>query len=172
MTRRPLRRVALILTAALAPLSFAATPARAAEPAATDDPVRFFTGTTEGAGKLKKLMSTAHGTRVHGRGFVRGDGALVLDQTVEEEGEPVKTRHWLLREVAPGRYSGTISDARGPVTVAIAGNRMTIRYTMTTGFAVAQEVVVAPDGQSAHNMMKVKRFGITVATVDETMRRH
>lgn len=155
----------------LAASVFAAMLAAAAPPPAAFDPVAFFTGPTEGIGRLTKVMSGAHKTRVRSHGSVRGDGALVLEQTVEEEGEPDRSRRWVLRQTAPGTFSGTISDARGPVRATISGAAMTVRYTMTTGVAVAQTVTVAPGGQFARNLMKFKKFGVTVATLDETIRK-
>lgn len=154
-----------------AALTLAVAVAAAAPPAAPFDPVAFFTGPTEGAGRLKKVMAGSHKTRVRSHGSVRADGALVLEQTVEEEGEPDRTRRWVLRRTAPGAFSGTISDAKGPVSVSVAGATMTVRYTMTTGIAVAQTVTVAPGGRTARNLMKFRKFGVTVATLDEVIRK-
>lgn len=160
-----------ILAALIPPLLLTTAASPGGEPSPPSDPIRFFIGTTEGAGWLKKIMSSPQATRVHGRGAVRADGMLVLDQTVEVAGEKTTNRHWLLRRVAPDRFTGTISDAKGPVTAEAMAGRIRIRYTMTAGMAVDQVVVVAPDGRSASNSMKVKRFGITVATVAETIRK-
>ena len=162
MSRKSLR-AALAIGAALA-----AQPSPAAAP--VFDPVAFFTGTTEGHGQLKQAFAATHRTRTRSVGTVQG-AMLMLDQTVEEEGAPLRTRHWRLRQVSPGHFRGTISDAVGPVSADVAGPRMTVRYAMKGGLKVAMTVTVAPGGQSARNAMKVSKFGLTVATLEETIRR-
>jgi len=145
---------------------------KAATTARTFDPVAFFTGSTEGHGTLKKLMSAKQTTHVTGTGKRLADGQLVIDQVVEIQGEPTKTRHWQLRETKPGSYSGTISDAKGVVTASVAGTKLTIRYTMKDGgMSVSQVLTLADDGRSVHNAMKIRKFGIVVATIDETIRK-
>lgn len=135
------------------------------------DPVAFFTGSTQGLGQLKKVFSSAHRTVSHGHGAVRADGVLVLDQRVEEQGEPVRMRQWLLHQTTPGHFSGSLSDASGPVSATVAGNRLMIRYTMRGGMRVDQLLTLAAGGQSANNVMKISKFGMTVATLTETIRR-
>lgn len=134
------------------------------------DPVVFFSGKTTGEGWLKKLFSSAQATHVIGRG--RLDGAvLVLDQTVTIAGEKSRERQWRLREAGPGHWTGTLSDARGAVDASAAGAVLTIAYTSNDGMGITQQVTLAPDGQSARNLMKVKKFGMAVATLDETITR-
>ena len=132
------------------------------------DPVAFFLGRTTSAGRLKKIMSRAQATRATGQGRIEG-AVLVLDQTVTVEREPVRTRRWRLQAAGAGRWSGTISDAKGPVTATAAGSVLTITYTSLDGVGVAQTVTLAPDGRSARNLMKFRKFGMTVATLDETI---
>ena len=141
-----------------------------APPARSFDAVAFFTGNTSGEGRLKKLFSTAQATRVTGRGRVE-DGVLVLDQTVSIAGEPTRERQWRLRALGPGRWSGTLSDAKGPVVASAAGMVLTIAYTSSEGMGIAQKVTLAPDGRSARNRMTVRKLGIAVATLDETITR-
>lgn len=146
----------------------AATPA----PARDFDPAAFFTGSTEGHGALKKVFSSPQATHVTGFGAMRADGVLVIDQTVKIEGEKTTNRHWEIRETKPGTYSGTISDAKGVVAGTVSGNQMRIRYKMREGgFSVAQVLTVASDGRSLHNAMRIHKFGIAVATIDETIRK-
>ena len=134
------------------------------------DAVAFFTGNTTGEGKLKKMFSAAQVVRVTGRGRVEG-GVLVLDQTVSITGEPKRERQWRLRAGAPGRWSGTLSDAKGPVLAQASGAVLTIAYTSDDGMGITQTVTLAPDGQSARNRMKIRKLGMTVATIDETITR-
>jgi len=159
--------LALALGGGFAPVSTAAE----VSAAPAFDPVAFFTGSTQGMGQLKKVFSSAHRTVTHGRGVVRADGMLVLDHRVEEQGEPVRLRQWQLRQTAPGQFGGSVSDASGPVTGMLAGNRLTIRYTMRGGMRVDQVLTMAAGGQSASNVMKISKFGMTVATLTETIRR-
>jgi hypothetical protein len=166
--RAPLALIAAVAVAACA----SAGAAPAATPAVRGfDPVAFFSGATTGEGRLKKVFSRSVATHVVGRGRVERGGTLVLDQTVTIAGEKTRERQWRLREVAPGRYAGTLTDARGPVTATVAGPVLTIAYTSTDGMGIAQAITLAPNGRSARNVMKVKKLGLTVATLAETITR-
>lgn len=135
------------------------------------DPMRFFAGQTRGAGTLKVLLRARVPIAVRGAGRIERDGTLVLDQVVAEGRKPARTRQWRLRRVAPGRYVGTLSDARGPVTGKVDGNRLHLRFATPGGFAIQQWLTLAPDGRSAANRLEARRFGITVATLDERITR-
>lgn len=151
----------------IALLALTAADARAAEPAF--DPVSFFSGTTVGEGKLKKALSAAEASHVVSHGRVEADGTLVLEQTVAIGKEPMRRREWRLRRSAPGRYTGTITDAAGPVKAQVDGPVLSIAYRTKDKLSVEQEITLAPGGQSARNVMKIRRFGITFATLDETI---
>src|ERR1043165_2170331 len=84
--------------------------------AATSAPEQFFVGRTEGEYTVQVMLSGRHSVRDHGRGHVDRAGVLVLEQVVEEEGKPARRRQWRLVRAGANRVSGTISDARGPVT--------------------------------------------------------
>ena len=158
----------LVAAALLATLPAAAP----AQPAAARqfDPVAFFAGRTTGEGRLKKLFSSAQATHVSGRGRIEG-GVLVLDQNVTIAGEKPRDRQWRLRAVSPGHWAGSLSDARGPVNASAAGAVLTIAYTSNEGMGIVQSVTLAADGRSARNLMKVRKLGMTVATLDETITR-
>jgi len=85
--------------------------------AKADDPIEFFAGRTESIGTVKIAMKKAFRSRAIGKGEIKADGSLDLVQRVEDEGEQPRERRWRMRRVAPGRYTGTMSDARGPVSV-------------------------------------------------------
>ena len=166
--RTPLRLGAVFASCALLTSLPSAAPA---QPAALGfDPVAFFSGGTTGKGRLKKIMSSAQATHVTGRGRVEG-GVLVLDQSVTITGEPRRERQWRLRPLSPTYWAGTLSDARGPVNATAAGRVLTIAYTSNDGMGITQTVTLAGDGQSARNLMRVRKFGMTVATLDETITR-
>lgn len=142
------------------------------EAAAPAFPVaRFFSGRTEGEGVLSVMLSGSRAIRVSSRGRSEADGTIILDQVIHEEGKPARSRTWRLREVAPGRYVGTLSDAAGPVAGAAASNRLHLRIPMRGGMQADQWLTLAPDGRSARNVMRVRKLGITIAALDETIRK-
>ena len=120
---------------------------------------------------LKIALSSAKPIRVQSRGRTEPDGTLVLVQNVEEAGKPARTRTWRIRETAPGRYAGTLSDASGPVKARANGNRLQISYRMKGGFDVSQTLTLQPGGRSALNVMSVRKFGLPVGRLEETIRK-
>lgn len=143
----------------------------AAAPARAFDPVAFFSGRTEGHGTVDEIAASPKSMHVTGTGTLRADGVFVIDQTVRIQGDPAKQRRWHLRQISPGRFGGTISDASGPVSGVVTGSRMQISYTMKGGMKVSQTLTLSADGRSLSNAMKVRKFGIVVATVAETIRK-
>ena len=132
---------------------------------------RFFDGRTEGTGSVRIMLSGTSAVRSEGRGRILADGTLVLDHVVHQEGEPTRRRTWRMRRSAPGRYTGTISDARGPVTGEVSGNRLHVTYRTNEGYAVDQWITFNSDGRTASNQMTFRRMGIRVASLQETIRR-
>jgi hypothetical protein len=169
--RRAALRLGVLFAVSIAAFAGGPSPLRA-QAARTFDPVAFFTGRTEGHGTLDEIAASPKATHVTGVGSLRSDGTFVIDQTVKIAGDPAKQRQWRLRQTAPGRFSGTISDAKGPVTGVVTGNRMRISYTMKErGLKVEQVLTLASDGRSASNSMKIRKFGIIVAKYVETIRK-
>lgn len=160
-------RAPLVLAACIA--STSATAEERAAPAFS--PLRFFAGRTEGHGEVKIVFKSPHGVRVHGRGRIEPDGALVLVQDVEEEGSPPRRRSWHIRETAPGRFAGTLSDATGPVRLEVIDGRFHIKFRMKGGLGIEQWLTAAPGGQSVHNSMVIRKFVIAVAKLEETIRK-
>jgi hypothetical protein len=64
-------------------------------------------------------------------------GGLILDQTVILAGQPAAQRQWQLRRDGPGAVAGSLSDADGPVTGRIEGNRLHLRFMMKGGLTCA-----------------------------------
>lgn len=133
-------------------------------------PERFFVGRTEGAGTVHVMVAGRHGVRVRTNGRIDSSGALILDQIVEEEGKSARRRTWRLLR-AGNRITGTISDVRGAVAGEVSGNRLHLRYRMADGPSVEQWIILHPNGRTAANRMIFRRFGLNVATVEETIRR-
>lgn len=143
----------------------------AAPPAAAPVAEQFFVGRTEGVGVVSVILSGRHGVRDRSRGRIERGGILVLDQIVEEEGKPARRSSWRLARFGGNRISGTISDARGPVTGEVAGNVIRLRYLSGEGPSVEQQITLEPGGRTATNRMTFRRFGFTVATLESTIRR-
>ncbi|HZF93771.1 MAG TPA: DUF3833 family protein [Allosphingosinicella sp.] len=135
------------------------------------DPIAFFAGPTEGEGTIRKIFAGARSVRVRGTGHVEPDGMLVLDQLLEEAGAAPRRRQWRMRETAPGRYSGSLSDAERSVVGESSGNRLRLRFRMSGGLDVEQWLTLGADGRTVSNRMIVRKFGITVAAVTEIIRR-
>jgi hypothetical protein len=154
----------LVLPALLALLLQAAAP-----PATPLE--RFFLGRTEGEGSVHIVLSGRHRVRDHGRGRIDRDGALLFDQQVMEEGKRPRTRRWRLVRAGADRVTGTISDARGPVTGQVAGNVLHLRYRSAEGPNVEQWITLDPGGRTARNRMVFRRLGMAVATVETVIRR-
>jgi hypothetical protein len=163
-----MRMPSLLLSAAVAAIPLAAT----AQPVApVFHPLRFFEGRTQGDGTVKLIFKKPYGVRVHGSGRIDADGALVLVQDVLEAGKPPRRRSWRIRETAPGRYVGTLSDATGPVQLESVGGRFHIRFHMKGGLGVEQWLTAAPDGGSVRNSLVIRKFGLKVATLKENIRK-
>jgi hypothetical protein len=134
-------------------------------------PEQFFVGRNESEGQVDIILSGRHGVRVRSRGRLGADGALLIDQVVEEEGKPPRNRSWRLVRNGPNRFTGSVTDSRGPVTGEVNGNVLHLRYRTVQSLSVEQWITLLPGGRRAHNRMVFKRFGITVASYEEVIRR-
>ncbi len=145
----------------------------AATPAAAErfDPLTFFAGRTEGVGDFKIILRRTHHVRVHGRGVLQGDGSIVLDQTVEDGAKAPKNRQWHIRQVAPGRYTGTLSEARGNIQGETIGDAFHLKYRTKDGTRIEQWITLSPGGRSAHNRLVARKMGVVVARLNETIRK-
>ena len=148
---------------------------RAAEPVVSRtprfDPIAFFSGRTQGDGRLKILLKAEQQVRVQGQGRVEPDGTLVLEQVVRRGTRRVERREWRMREIGPDRYRGTLSDAIGTVDVETYGSLLTIRYAMKGGLRVEQSLYLDATARSALNRMKISKLGVPVARLEETIRK-
>lgn len=158
----------LVPIAAVAFLS--AAPALAA-PASTESPLAFFEGRTVSEGTTKVMMRKPYQARAQGVGRIDADGILHLVQQVEEGAEPSKERRWRIRQVAPGRFTGTMSEAVGSVSVDKVGERFRFRFRMKGGLSVEQWLTPLADGLTARSTLTVKKLGIAVAQGEAVIRR-
>jgi hypothetical protein len=167
------RNFMTLLYRAIAPVTLLASLVGSASAGAQppSDPFSFFEGVTESVGTLKVVMHKSVWTRSVGRGQMRPDGSLSLVQRVEDEGRPPYVRRWVIKQVAPGRFVGTMSQATGPVTIDEIGDRFRFRLQMTGGLSVEQWLTPLPGGRSATSSMTVRKFGIAVASSQGTVRK-
>ncbi|OYZ14727.1 MAG: hypothetical protein B7Y35_13610 [Sphingomonadales bacterium 28-64-96] len=144
-------------------------PARADAPAL--DALAFFAGQSRGEGRLKIALRRPRDVTVASAGHWGSDGGLILDQTVTLGGQPATQRQWQLRRDGPAGVAGSLSDAAGPVTGRVEGNRLHLRFTMKGGLRADQWLALQPGSQVLHNVMIVRKFGLPVARLDEVITR-
>lgn len=154
-------------TAALAFAISIAAPA-AAKPS---DPMSFFEGRTESVGTVKLAMKKPFRSRAVGKGEILPDGTLNLVQRVEDQGQQPRERRWRVRKVGNGRYAGTMSEAKGPVTVEEIDGRYRFRFRMDGNVAVEQWLIPAADSKSAVSKVTIRKFGILIGRSDAVIRK-
>ena len=156
-----------LLAFAFAALLFAiANPAHAQ----SFNPVEFFRGHTHGEGTLKIIFKAPKRIEVDSEGTAEKDGSLVLKQVIHEPGKPPRTRYWRLRQTAPNRFEGSLTDAASPVRVDVTKEGIRIRYRAKDNLDFDQ-MLTPVSATEVRNRMRVKRFGIVVARFDETIRK-
>ena len=149
----------------------AASIALAAASAALDLPA-FFTGRTHAANVIKIALHSPHRLIVESVGGHSKEGEFVLIDTIREEGKPMRTRTWVMRPAGPGHFTGTLSDAVGPVDIRVNGDTATIRYVMADGrLKIVQQMQMQDGGRVLSNRAVAKKFGLTFARVDGTIRK-
>jgi hypothetical protein len=132
-------------------------------------PEQFFVGRTQSRGSVSIALSGRHAVTDHSTGRIERGNTLVLEQRLEEEGKPARNRTWRLTRTADNRITGSISDARGPVTGEVRGNVIHLRYQSMEGPGVEQWITLDPGGRLARNRMVFRRIGIVLATVDSVI---
>lgn len=135
------------------------------------DPFTFYEGLTDTTGTLKVMMHSPVHTHCISRGELRPDGSLSLVQRVEDEGKAPYLRHWLVRQVSPGHFVGTMSQATGPVAIDQIGNRYRFRFAMSGGLSVEEWLAPQPGGRTATSSITVHKYGIPVATSQDVVRK-
>lgn len=160
------------LSIALVPVALIGASASAG-PSSNDaqtDPMRFFEGKTESVSTIKLIMRKSYRSRTLGDGEIAG-GVLNLVQRVHEDGKSPYSRRWRMRQVAPGRFAGTMSEARGPVTVEEIGDRYRFRFKMKGNVSIEQWLTPQPDGKSARSKLTIRKLGVTVGRSEGVIRK-
>ena len=135
------------------------------------EPLRFFEGRTESVATLKTAMSKPRRVTSLGHGTVGSDGSLTLIQDVQGEGKGPHQRVWRIRRVAVDKYTGTMSEAAGPVTISQVGDRYRFRFKLRSGLSAEEWLSPSSDGRSATSTLTVRSFGIVVARSEGVIRR-
>ena len=135
------------------------------------DAARVFAGGTRGDASLRILFRRPQAVVVMGNGRVTPDNVIILDQLVQRGDRPATQRQWQLRQDRPGHYIGTLSDAVGPVVGVVDGNLLHLRFAQKGGLRADQWLTLQPGGAEVRNVMIIRKFGIAVARLDETIRR-
>ena len=169
---RPLRQQnrSSVAMAALAMAAAAMLPSPAGAERESD-PLRFFEGRTEYTSTVKVIARKPYHSRTIGIGEITPDGALYLIQRIDEDGKKTSNRSWRIRQVGPGRFTGTMSDARGPVVVEQVGDRYRFRFKMKGSIAIEQWLTPLPDGRSARSRLTIRKLGVKVGSSDGMIRK-
>jgi hypothetical protein len=96
---------------------------------------------------------------------------LNLVQRVHEDGRPPFDRRWRMKQVGPGRFTGTMSEATGPVIVEEVGGSYRFRFKMKGNLSIEQWLTPLPGGRSAHSKISIRKFGVTVGRSDGSIRK-
>ena len=158
------------LIAALTIAVLAAAAPASAQDKPTLDLAEFFAGRTHGEGTIKKALKRSARITIDTVGHRGKGGELILVDTIKEEGEPTKVRRWVMR-AAPYGFTGTISDAAGPVRVDVKGTTATVRYKMKEGGISVHQVLTMRDRKTLASHVTGKKLGVRVARIDATIRK-
>lgn len=135
------------------------------------NPLHFFEGRTESIGTVKLAMKKPFRSRAIGRGVIKPDGSLDLIQRVEDEGAPPRERHWRVRQVAPGKFTGTMNEAKGPVTIEEVNGRYRFHFRMAGSVSIEQWLIPASDFRSGTSKVTIRKYGIRVGSSEAVIRK-
>ena len=68
------------------------------------------------------------------------------------------------------KFTGTMSEAQGPVTIEQIGNGYRFKFKVQ-GMSAEQWIIPNPDGNSGLSKLVVRKFGMTVAKAEGTIRK-
>ena len=143
----------------------------AAEPDPKLDMTGFFTGRTHADNVIRIALHSPHKLIVDSVGGKNREGEFTLIDTFQEDGKPVRKRTWAMHPMGSDHFTGSLSDAIGPVDVTVSGSSATIRYTMKEGgLKIVQQLQLQPNGTLSNHVI-AKKFGIKFAQVDGTVRK-
>ena len=158
------------LAAAFALLLLCAAPATAADKPKLDM-LAFFAGKTHADNVLKVVLKKPVPLIVDSIGGKGDRGDFVMIETVHEGDKPVRQRKWIMRQAGPNHFTGSLTDAVGPVDVQIDGDTATIRYVMKGGLKIEQHLKLSADGRTLVNQVVAKKVGLKFARVEGIVRK-
>lgn len=163
----PLLAATSLVSACVSPASTKGL--RTAEPVFAVE--HFFAGCLRGEGRLRQIFADAQAVAVDSRGRTEPDGTVVLDQEIRRGARPPERRQWRLRPAGAGRWTGTLSDAAGPVAARVRGNELRLSFPLSRLLRMEQFLYLRPGGQIADNRATVRGLGVPVAALDEVISR-
>src|SRR5206468_1509505 len=98
------------------------------------------------------------------------DGSLELLQHVKEENRREFDRRWQIRQVASGRFVGTMSEAEGPVSIERIANRYRFRFVMKGNLSVEEWLTPQRDMTTAHIQLTIAHHEIDELEPDNRRR--
>ncbi len=132
----------------------------------------FFAGHTHGKGTLELITGQRRSLQIKGHGYTEADGSFRLDQVVTYDDGAVERRTWRLVKRDQGSYTGTLTDADGPVSAEVTGNRFHLRYLLREpAVYMEQYLYLQPDGRKLLNLATVTVIGIPWARLTEEITR-
>jgi hypothetical protein len=134
------------------------------------DLTSFFTGHSHADNVLKIIFHGPARLVVDSVGGIGDRGDFVLIDTVHEGDKPVRMRKWIMRPDGAGHFTGSLSDATGPVDIVVRGDTATIRYKMKGGLDIL-ETMQRQDDRTLANHVTAKKFGLRFASVEGTIRK-
>jgi len=166
----PMKLASRMLLAAVPVALLGASASATAESQRITDPLRFFEGRTESISTIKVIARKAYRSRTAGRGEIGRDGILHLVQQVLEDGRPSYDRRWRMRQVGPRRFTGTMSEAIGPVIVDEVGGRFRFRFKMKGNLSIEQWLTPL-SGTAARSSVTIRKLGLKVGRSEGTIRK-
>lgn len=131
-------------------------------------PEVFFEGRTQGKGTLELVTGTRRSLQVEGHGHAEADGSFRLDQVVTFDDGATEKRTWRLVKLDARTYTATLSDAAGPVSAEVIGNRFHLRYRLRKpAIYMEQWLYLQPDGRTVLNLATITVLGIPWARLTE-----
>lgn len=174
MSGIPIPRIASRIVLATLPIALlgasGAASAEAERIARIGDPMSFFDGRTEGTSTVKVLMKKPFRSKTIGDGDINR-GVLTLVQKVVEEGKAPYDRKWKMRQVSPGRFTGTMTEAAGPVIAEEVGGKYRFRFKMKGNLTIEQWLTPLPGGKEAISKVSIRKYGMKVGSSDGTIRK-
>ena len=134
-------------------------------------PQNGFGGASEGNGSLTLFFGKPRPFHVVSHGSEQSDGTFRLEQKVTFQDKPPQARVWILTTISPDHYSGTLSDAAGPVSAYTSGPRLSLHYRVKGPLVLHQELQLMHDGKTIDNVGEITLLGIPVGHLHETITR-